>query len=268
MSILATPGSCPVAFVTVNRMRRPLKGDVCRLRDGEEYEIELFNPTQGKVACRITVDGRPIGDQMLVLRPGQRYYLDRWLSEPRRLKFSTYVADGSAEGRAAAALNGLLRVEFFREVPRSVPDPSPGLWVNTFTTFYHDTGTPIPGWPTSVNSVGMKSVPTDFDASFTSSTVPASDMGDSKLRSRSSKPRSKSVSRDFETGRTEKGSASDQRFDVVDDWFEQFPTWTVDLRILPVGAVDPSEVRSYCTSCGFRRRKDTWKFCPKCGSSL
>lgn len=259
MSILATPGSCPVAFVTVNRMRRPLKGDVCRLRDGEEYEIELFNPTQGKVACRITVDGRPIGDQMLVLRPGQRYYLDRWLSEPRRLKFSTYVADGSAEGRAAAALNGLLRVEFFRELPsRSAPDPSPGLWVNTFTTFYHH-DTPIPGWPTSVNSVGAGSV--SYDASFSSSTIPASNLGGTRSRT-------KSVPGDFETGRTEKGSASDQRFDVVDDQFEQSPTWTVGLRILPVGAVDPSEVRSYCTSCGFRRRKDTWKFCPKCGGSL
>jgi predicted RNA-binding Zn-ribbon protein involved in translation (DUF1610 family) len=27
-------------------------------------------------------------------------------------------------------------------------------------------------------------------------------------------------------------------------------------------------VRHYCTSCGYRLRKESWKFCPRCGDKI
>ena len=74
----------------------------------------------------------------------------------------------------------------------------------------------------------------------------------------------------IETGRTEKGVASDQSFDETSGDFGTWPMMTISLQILPESAkpVEVEKIRSYCTECGTRVRSSSWKFCPSCGSKM
>ena len=74
----------------------------------------------------------------------------------------------------------------------------------------------------------------------------------------------------METGRVEKGSESDQVFDDYHGSFSRTATWHQEYQIMPASQrpVDISKVRRYCTECGTRARKSSWKFCPTCGSRL
>lgn len=74
----------------------------------------------------------------------------------------------------------------------------------------------------------------------------------------------------IETGRVEKGKHSNQSFKEVSVDFQSTAFYTVDYQLMPHSAKNRnvSEVRQYCSCCGYRIRKQTWKFCPKCGGEL
>lgn len=74
----------------------------------------------------------------------------------------------------------------------------------------------------------------------------------------------------IETGRIEKGDVSNQKLKLVNAQFQSSPFHTVTYKILPLSQMNKSikEVREYCGECGYRLRKSSWKYCPKCGSKL
>jgi hypothetical protein len=74
----------------------------------------------------------------------------------------------------------------------------------------------------------------------------------------------------LETGRVEMGEESSQEMNVVDAQFESTPFHVVTYQMKPESHKPQtiSEVRNYCTGCGYRIRKSSWKFCPKCGEEL
>jgi ribosomal protein L44E len=74
----------------------------------------------------------------------------------------------------------------------------------------------------------------------------------------------------LETGRVEKGDDSNQDFQEIDLDFETLPFHTITYFLKPQSTkpVNMSEVRNYCTECGYRIRKSHWSFCPKCGGEL
>ncbi len=85
----------PEAFVTKGKKRiKQFDGQVY-LSDGDEYEIELFNPTQDVVLAKIKIDGDYIAGGGIVLRRGERVFLERFLDSPNKFKFSTYVVNGN-----------------------------------------------------------------------------------------------------------------------------------------------------------------------------
>jgi hypothetical protein len=74
-----------------------------------------------------------------------------------------------------------------------------------------------------------------------------------------------------ETGRIEKGSDSKQEFESVNMNFNSFPSNYSTWRILPLSEkpLTAKEVNVlYCGNCGIRRKKDTHKFCPHCGTKF
>ena len=79
-----------------------------------------------------------------------------------------------------------------------------------------------------------------------------------------------SMSTPLETGRIEMGEQSNQELKHVDMKFESSPFYTVSYKMLPFSAKDTEvqEVRAYCNQCGYRIRKQTWKFCPKCSAKI
>jgi hypothetical protein len=74
-----------------------------------------------------------------------------------------------------------------------------------------------------------------------------------------------------ETGRIEKGSDSKQEFESVDMDFNVYPSNYSTWRILPLSEkpYTAKEVNtSYCSNCGTKIKKSSWKFCPECGKQM
>lgn len=73
-----------------------------------------------------------------------------------------------------------------------------------------------------------------------------------------------------ETGRVEKGSKSDQTFNTDSTIFNSFPTKSDWWKIKPnsTKVMVREDLVVYCTECGSKRKKDSHKFCPHCGTKF
>ena len=71
--------SYPEAFITKGKQRIKQFGGTVYLKDGDNFEIEIFNPTSGHVLAKINLDGKLISYTGIVLRPGERVFLERHL---------------------------------------------------------------------------------------------------------------------------------------------------------------------------------------------
>jgi hypothetical protein len=238
------------ANVTTGRNRAKIYSysdcDGVHLKDGQKFEIELFNPHNYKVMAKVKMNGHYISDSGLVLNPGQRVFLERYLDSNNSFIFSTYEIDGTVEALKAISENGNLEVEFYAEII-----PSGITWTNfggnTGYQYYHNT------------LIGGSSTTTLINDSttFTCSTANLNVSYESPKGS-------------LETGRVEKGKTTKQKFGTSNDSFNSWVSETVKIKILPTSAkpVEVSELRAYCTECGTRLKKATWKFCPSCGNKF
>lgn len=283
----------PTANITVNKGRRKIKDKSIYLNNGQEFEIELFNPTSDTVLCKIWINNKIISRSGIVLRPGDRVFLERYIDDPVKFKFDTYHVGNSAEVKKAIEKNGLVKVEFYREdtTPAYVPDVTWTLNNNDYNgTYFNNTSgqyTPPTTFTTSGSdlkffdtkaggiygsTLGMDGT-LDMDmntqsinsvvGTTTSSTLPKS----SPLRRRV-----KSKSKSLETGRVEKGSSSDQNFTRVNKKFEFSSFHKVEYQIKPMStmrmdAKEAVRTSKHCTNCG-KKGKYTHKFCSGCGNKL
>lgn len=126
----------PTANIAVNKSRLKVynkKGDMPTyyLQKGQEFQIELFNPTTDTILAKITLNGNEISQGGLVLNPGQRVFLDRYLDVAKKFMFDTYEVSNTEEVREAIANNGDFKVQFYRE---SKPRPrNPILTLGSLT---------------------------------------------------------------------------------------------------------------------------------------
>ena len=74
----------------------------------------------------------------------------------------------------------------------------------------------------------------------------------------------------LETGRVEKGDESNQDFETVDTKFQSTPFHTINYMLKPESTKQQNigEIRNYCSRCGYRIRKQSWNYCPKCSCEL
>lgn len=296
------PGVVPVAYVTKGRQRLKQYDDTVYLRNDDEFELELFNPTKTKVLCKISLNGMSIGSG-IVLRPGERVFLERYLDVAKKFKFGTYTVNGeNKEVLAAIQENGLVTVKFFKE---SFPAPSMSvhhgrlqLFDNYFPPYNPGTGSPIinPTWTTSRTNIAGSTVTygggtSTFTSSCFDSGVPTCesvntlgtldfmDIEESvePIQSRGivdSGRRKKSFSKtvksekSMETGTIEQGSSSSQPFTLDSTTFEYHWTWMTEWKILPVSRklTVIEDLKVYCVECGAKRKGDGHKFCPNCGT--
>ena len=117
----------PQANIAINKSRIKLYGKTSKtptyyLKKGQEFEIELFNPTKDTIMAKISLNGKPIAQGGLVLKPGVRVFLDRYIDVARKFKFDTYEVGNTAAVKKAIEDNGDFKVEFFRE--QQVQQPS------------------------------------------------------------------------------------------------------------------------------------------------
>ena len=278
-----TKTGTPCAYITKDRKRLKQFGQNVYLNNGDEFELELFNPSTTTVLAKIKLDGSYISGGGIVLKPGQRVFLERYLDDPRKFKFETYEVDGTSnEVLDAIAGNGDVVIDFFDEYKQPV-------WNNPIT-YIGGTYTP----PTYVNNPynvnGGVSTFTTTNVNYSSSntgginfnTASSNSFAKPNLRSETSRLKktkcnySADITMDMlstdsiETGRVEKGGSSDQSFQTVDKTFNHFSCATSIWKILPMSqkVYDKQELKVYCTNCGKKRKKDSDKFCSSCGNKF
>ena len=241
------------AHIALNRNRLRSYEKSVYLKDGSNFEIELFNGETVNVLAKIWLNGNLISNSGLILKPGQRFFLDRFIDTNNKFLFETYKVDASIETASAIANNGLIRVEFFREQQLTVPKWSTGLDWTYRPTYTYGTGTPyIPVThpdPNNIQFFSNANIATSVAGSFTTTV---------------------SNTCSLETGRVEMGESSDQSFGVSNMNFDTFYFQSSEWKILPESTkpVEVSKIRNYCSDCGTRVKKQTWKFCPSCGEKL
>ena len=295
----------PTANIAVNKSRIKLysKGldmPTYYLQKGQEFQIELFNPTSDVLLAKIILNGKAISQGGLVLNPGQRVFLDRYFDVAKKFLFDTYEVANTSEVKKAIENNGDIKVEFYREITPVAPFAIPQTWITNTSTYtqpingsfgcYHSSTKSLqnlsnlsnPHGTTSTGNItttGMISNTTTINgsASFTSSAgaMPTFDMSaslDFSPTLEEPKPmlkRSFKAKKSIETGRVEQGSYSDQKFKTVNKEFDYFPFHTVEYKMMPVSqkvnTLSDVNVKVYCTNCGSKLGK-TDKFCSSCGT--
>jgi hypothetical protein len=264
-----TKTATPCAFITKDKLRLKQFGHNVYLKNGSEFELELFNPSQSTVLAKIKIDGNYISGGGIVLRPGQRIYLERFLDDAKKFKFETYEVDATSNDvLTAIANNGNVEIEFYEEYIK--PNYGNGnLWGGTSTYVagsLHNLNTTI--------GVGQTFTTTGGNVTFTSgnnnvnySNYSSNSFAGPNLRSATSRLKK---SKSLETGRVEKGGNSDQSFLSVNKDFNSYTVSISKWKILPesVKPFEASDLKVFCTECGTKRKKDSHKFCPQCGTKF
>ena len=267
----------PQAWVAIKRNRQKIYNRQGKtqvyLKDGQEFQIELFNPTQTRYLVKFKINGNYQADRGLILNPGQRYFLDRFIDDDKKLEFSTYDVENTKAAKKAIEKNGLLEVEFYAETflhgniisyPRiyTTPNWSQPIWTTNPHQFWGGTSAGIfnnsGGSSTltlagsTVNNITYTSGTVACGTTYTSSANYSSVVNDASI----------------ETGRVEKGEKSEQKFEEGYGTFGSWASYTTTVQIIPLSQkpAEAQEIRSYCTGCGSRVKKQTWKFCPNCGT--
>ena len=249
MYYTTTSVSKPTAHITKKKSRlKVYNGHVVFLNDKDNFEFEIHNPTQKSVLCKIKLNGEYISTSGVVIRPGQRMFLERFLDTNNKFEFSTYEVKDTSLNRTAIDLNGDVRIEFYNEQTyNQYPHLSGGNWASGWSTI--TTGSPYYGNPTFTTSNS------NGNMTFTSSN--------------SIGVNTSYLSKTIETGRVEKGEKSKQQFTNSYQNFEYFVSHQISLKILPLGTKNKTtdDIKHYCTECGIKT-KSKYKFCPSCGNKL
>ncbi len=240
----------PTAHIAVNRNRIKQYGNKVYLKDRTHFEIELYNPKKSKVLAKIYIDDKLISSTGIVIKPGQRVYLERWIDEPKKFLFETYEAENTAESKEATSENGRVKVEFYDEFIRLTGGLN-ATWTYQYPSFGGST----------INTIYCSN--SNLTSDFSLNDVIGAN---SSIVNYYSTP----IAGSFETGRTEKGDSSNQQFNQDNSEYNFWVSETVFIRILPESRkpVDAHEIRNYCTDCGSRIKKVAWKFCPSCGTKI
>ena len=234
------------------------------LNDGTEFQIYLKNPYQTHLGIKISVNNKSIGN-MLVLRPGQSFWLDRFLNDNKKFLFSTYDVENTQEMRYTINNNGKVRIEFFHEKEDTPYFTTAPLKTTFDWTNYNITCS------SSISSNGP--INTYYCSTGDIGGLSANVATNSKLNAMSydtSVSATKTDDLSLETGRVEKGGVSRQEFEYCDINFDYYAFKTENILILPTSRkqIRAEETRRrYCSQCGKKvNPKD--KFCSNCGAKL
>jgi hypothetical protein len=233
----------PSAFITVRKQRQKQNGKNVYLHDRTEFEIELHNPTNDSILAKISLNGNRISNSGVVLKPGERVFLERYLDEDRKFLFETYEVSDNKTNQRAIENNGLVIVEFFNKMLFTNYGHLGGYTYLNNQLLYGSGSGIVNGNPTIFNTTGLGN----------SNIIGNTSTSDAKI----------------ETGRVEKGDKSDQEFGTSYEIFNTNVSWVKEWKILPFSAKDitTKDLVKRCGGCG-TKVKDNYKFCPQCGNQV
>jgi hypothetical protein len=250
-----------------DRGRKSIKKGKVYLSDNSEFEIELFNPLKDCVLADIKLNGNSISKNGLVIKPGQRVYLDCFIDDKKKFVFKTYEVESNLESITAIEKNGLLEVFFYKEDVVTINNwknrfdkiivekwypyqpynpypyyPYPTVWYGTNIGIGGSGTTTIGNQPfnTISNSTTGSYYSSNINCAFDSSYTTNVDLSNVLNTSCNMTPINSSI----ETGRIEKGEVSKQKFTEVDMDFENHYIASTIIQILPE-SVKPTEVKDF-----------------------
>lgn len=248
------------------------------LKDGDEFQFQLFNPEKEEIAVRISIESTQLSHD-IVLRPGERIWIERYTDTPKKFKFSTYYVNGkNKEVQEAIADNGNISIQFFHK-QKKINTP---IWVNQPNITWTNLNTPAYDWDkytitcdnalngsiqTNLNSISSI---TCSSANCSTTTGDCSSVLFSSANSSCTATNVEETTLGLETGRVTEGSHSNQKFSDVNIDFEYWPFKTEEIKILPESRkpYNSNDLRKvYCTNCG-RKLNTKYKYCPYCGSKI
>lgn len=216
----------PAAWIVSpnDRGRKSIKNGKVFLNDEETFEIEIFNPLIYSVLADIKLNGQSISKTGLVIKPGQRVYLDCFIDDRKKFVYKTYEIENSEEATNATQNNGLLEVFFYKEETISIEN-----WQNKFKTvivekWYCPTYTTYITYPIWYGTGSSNSIITSGSSTLTNSYYSSNNCS---LTSNINPINS------IETGRVEKGDESKQEFTEIDMEFEKHYIAHTIIQILP-----------------------------------
>lgn len=300
----------PSANLTINKSRLPIYNKSAKmptyyLTKGQEFQIELFNPTADIILAKIKLNNKSISQGGLVLKPGERVFLERYLDVTKKFLFDTYEVSGGSEAQKAIEQNGDFSVEFFKERQQITFIGGHGScnnssWGNNITltggnTFdgpnirtFNSTNTNYKGEVSNYNTTIGLTNNTTFTTNSMDVTLDMMPIGASVSNTMNMsfmdtelsgevlsepapgqyKKRLRSKSKSIETGRVEQGSHSSQVIKQVNYDFEYFPFHTLEYKLLPQSQkVNTSNDIKVRKYCTDCGKKSskTDKFCSQCG---
>ena len=237
------------------------------LQNDEEFEIELFNPLKVSVLADIKLNGQSISKTGLVVKPGQRIYLDCFIDDKKKFIFKTYEIENTEVSLEATSDNGLLEVFFYKEDVVTLKDwrkRFDRVIVERWYPAYYPTYHPFTVWcnnPSSYNltntgGIGGTITTTNVNYSdilkspigtYTTTNGPTfnSSSGIFTTNGTTFNTSSGTIttnSTSIETGRIEKGSVSSQKFTEVDIDFETNYISSTIIQLLPESR-KPAEIK-------------------------
>lgn len=241
-----------------NRMKSYYHEDEERIymEDGAEFQLEFYNNSSYYVKADITINGKQ-QNSALVLRPYQRFFLDRFMDEQKKFKFNTFLTgnDDIEKLKEIIEKNGRIKIEFYKEYQQ-----------------------PTWKWDSQISNTG--------NLGFGDMTLTMDNQSNSRgmVSNSISKGMNSLYSckveqpEEIETGRVEEGSKSNQDFSLSHRTFDVFATATFEYHIMPEShkpkkakrarnVIIADDIRTYCPGCG-RRLKRGWNFCAGCGKKF
>jgi hypothetical protein len=234
----------PNAWIVVNnqkdkskpsdRGRKSIKKGKVYLQDGQEFEIEIFNPLKQCVLCDIKFNGSSISKTGLVLRPGQRFYLDCFLDDKKKFIFNTYEVENNDEAKEAISNNGLLEVFFYKEEVTKLNNWyeqfNRTIWYPHYDQYWFPSR-PSVWYSTNVNGVLNSNLTNSSTSNLTDISTNISFNNTNSFNYHSN---IQSYSDDsIQTGRVERGTASNQKFLELEMNFEKYYISNTVIQILP-----------------------------------
>ncbi len=299
MKVKTQKSALPGAWIVnpIDKGRKSIKSNNnIYLENDTSFEIELFNPLTDNILADIRLNGKSISKTGLIVKPGQRIYLDCFIDDKKKFIFQTYEVENSIESKQAIKNNGVLEVFFYKEQAISIQN-WPNRFHQTVIREYYPVYYPTypryydyPWYSTGINWYSGGTVTTtggnstltidgniNLSSSISSGTSYSSSIGPNAFYSNVSNTSSfgegiqqKSLSDKIETGRVEKGEKSDQKFEEVDMEFEKNYIHHLVYNLLPTSQkpIEASELeKKFCSECG-SKIKDKFKFCPACGEKI